>query len=63
MNILSWRRYMFEQARIRRGNSCRVYMSSHGCYKKRGHRGIHKCECGVKLLGQKFGDDYYENRT
>jgi hypothetical protein len=31
----------------RRGNrGCDVYWGSHGCYRKRGHRGSHVCQCG-----------------
>jgi hypothetical protein len=44
----------------RAGRDCRVYWGSHGCDRRRGHRGKHRCECGSTGYGpgtRYFGED------
>lgn len=50
-NLLPWRwprrarRWIEERVLAPKSPPCRVYWGSHGCDKKRGHRGAHACGC------------------
>lgn len=46
-----WRRRI-ERRHERAGTECRWFWGSHGCYRRKGHKGDCRCTCGQKRPAQ-----------